>query len=154
MSSIAALIKKNVTVSPQQPVGDVVQALRKAGQNFAVVLDDDKRVAGYFTYGMLLEETLPVSLNMGIGDDMTSITLPGAPGLVRRLQRNLTAPVSAMMRKPENTVDAESSLDDAARAVRAAGGTVIVLDRATGNLAGLITEESLLSALQNTKEAP
>jgi len=48
----------------------------------------------------LLEDTLPVSLAMGgrggSEDSTVNVRIPAAPGMVKRLQRSMVSPVSAL----------------------------------------------------------
>ncbi len=152
MSCKDALVTKVPPATPDQPVEAVVKNMRKNGVTLVPVIDSDQTLVGVFSFGILLEDTLPVSLAMGgrggSEDSPINVRIPAAPGMVKRLQRSMTAPVSALMQKPRNVVHPDTPLESAIREIREAGGPVPVVERETNKFVGFVSDESVLAALE------
>ena len=145
-----ALITKTVLLKPDQTVEQALQTLRKAGLAFAPVLEEDGTLAGLFSISRLLENTLPVSVAVGAGGsgNVANITIPSAPGMAKRLQKYRQSKVSEMMQRPLRAVHANTPLDAAVRHVREMGEPAAVVDPDTGAYVGIVTESSILDALE------
>ncbi len=152
MSCKDALIDKAPMVTPDQTVEAVIKTMRGSGVSMVPVVDGERKLVGVFSYGILLEDTIPVSLAIGGGGEMggTSVRIPAAPGMVKRLRQSMLAPVSTLMQRPANLVNPDTSLEAAIREVREAGGPIAVVEPQTNKYVGVISDASLLAALEKT----
>src|ERR1700761_9686326 len=125
MSCKDALITKAPVATPDQPVEAVIKNMRKNGVTLVPVVDADQTLVGIFSFGILLEDTLPVSLAIGAKggseDAPINVRIPAAPGMVKRLQRSMLSPVSALMQRPRNVVYPDTPLESAVHHIREAG---------------------------------
>lgn len=144
-----ALVKKAVLLKPEQTVEQALSVLGKAGVTFAPVLEDGCALAGVFSVGRLLENTLPVSVAVGAGDggNVVNVMVPSAPGMAKRLQKYRNAKISEMMQRPVRTVHRDMPLEAAVRYIRETGEPAAVVDPDTGAYIGIVTETSILDAL-------
>lgn len=145
-----ALITKTVLLKPDQTVEQALQILKKASVTFAPVLEEDGTLVGLFSISRLLENTLPVSVAIGAGGagNVMNITIPSAPGMVKRLQKYRLSKISEMMQRPSQAVHQNTPLDVAVRYVREMGEPAAVVDPDTGIFVGIVTENSILDALE------
>lgn len=152
MSCKDALVEKAPVVSPDQTIDVVVKTMRTSGVSMVPVVDSDRKLVGIFSYSILLEDTLPVSLAIGAGGEMggTSVRIPAAPGMVKRLRQSMMGPVSTLMQRPANLINPDTSLESAIREVREAGGSVVVVEPQTNKYVGVVSDASLLAALEKT----
>lgn len=152
MSCKNALVEKAPVVSPDQTIDVVVKTMRTSGVSMVPVVDSDRKLVGIFSYSILLEDTLPVSLAIGAGGEMggTSVRIPAAPGMVKRLRQSMMGPVSTLMQRPANLINPDTSLESAIREVREAGGSVVVVEPQTNKYVGVVSDASLLAALEKT----
>lgn len=143
-----ALITKTVTLKPGQTVDQGLAALKKADISFAPVLEDDGTLAGVFSLSRLLENTLPVSVAVAGGGSVMNVTIPAAPGMVKRLQKYRLSKVSELMQRPARVFHPDTALDAAVHHVRGEGEPAIVVHPETGAFQGIITDNSILEALE------
>lgn len=145
-----ALITKPILLKPSQSVDQALAALKKAGATFAPVLEDDGTLAGLFSVGRVLENTLPVSVAVAVGGEgaAMNVTIPSAPGMAKRFQKYRQGTVSEMMQRPARAVYPDTPLDAAVRHIRENGEPAAVIDPATGSFIGIVTENSILEALE------
>ena len=145
-----ALVTKTVSLKSSQTVEQALQTLRKAGLSFAPVVEDDGSLAGLFSISRLLENVLPVSVAVGMGGSggNVNVTIPSAPGMAKRLQKFRQSKVSEMMQRPLRAVHQNTPLEVAVRHVREMGEPAAVVDPDTGEFVGIVTENSILEALE------
>lgn len=139
-----ALVKKVQVLSPDQMVGDALQILKKAGIRHAPVLGEGGTLEGIFSVTRVLENSLPVSLASGTG---VPVTIPSAPGMSVRLRRITNDIVAHVMNRQVRAVHPDTPIETSVRLL-AEGGPVPVLDRESGEFLGLVTDESVLAALE------
>ena len=155
MSCRDALVTNILTATSDQTVEAILKDMRKNNISLVPIIDSDNVLVGQFSIGLLLEDTLPVSLAVGgaAGGEksMTNVVIPAASGLSRRLQRSLAAPVSALMERPAYILHPDASLETAIQQVRQAGNPVPVVERDKNILLGLISQESILDSLEKNK---
>jgi CBS domain-containing protein len=153
MSCKDALAEKVPPVTPDQTVETVIKSMRNSGVSIIPVVDADNALVGVFSFGILLEDTMPVSLAVGGGGGEDApppmnVRIPAAPGMVKRLKRSMMSPVSALMQRPRNVVHPDTPLESAIREIREAGGPVPVVEPKTNEFVGFVSDESLLDALE------
>jgi CBS domain-containing protein len=145
MSCKDAMIKKVLTLKPEEAIEDALDAMKKQNVRFAPVLDKNKALLGLFSYRGLLKNIMPVSLDVAGG---ASIPLQGAPGMNKRLQSLYAQPVSVIADRQISAVTADDPVWKAHDLIVKNGGPVVVIDSKTEKFLGLITEESALDVLK------
>ena len=148
-----ALTTKVFTLRPDHTVEQALKVLRDNKAAFAPVVEDGK-LAGVFSLGRLLQNTLPVSVAMGAaagGGGFANVRIPAAPGLGRRLQKSKVSTVAEIMDRSAPAVMPDTPLDVAIRLVAQRAEPVCVVD-ASGTFLGTVTEDAILAALEKDGE--
>lgn len=150
MSCKEALVTKTVHLKPSQSVEQALAAMKKAGMTFAPVLEEDGTLAGVFSVGRVLENILPVSVAVAVGGEgaAMNVMIPSAPGMAKRFQKYRRGTVSEMMQRAPQVVHPDTPLDTVIRHVQESGEPATVVDSSTGAFVGIITENSILEALE------
>lgn len=144
------LVEKVLTLKPDQKVEPALKALGKEGVTFAPVVEDSGEFVGVFSISRLLFDVLPVSVSVGEGGSFQNIRIPAAPGMAKRLQKDLAGLVSQLMERHVPVVSPETPLETAIRHIRQQGEPVVVIDEKSGIFRGLVTEQSLLTFLKKS----
>lgn len=142
----SAVLKKNLTVSENDTVEDVLAAIQKDGVPAAVVLDDKDHFVGLFSMKILLKNLIPVSVAMSDGVEI-DIKLTAAPGVAKRLSNVKVLPVLELMDRKPVSVAPDSPIWEGVSALTRHGNPLCVVDD-QGKFHGLITYESLLNDLE------
>lgn len=143
-----ALTTKVFTLTPLHTVEQALKELKKNKTAFAPVVEDGL-LLGVFSIGRLLKEALPVSVVLGLeaGGGIPNVRIPNAPGMGKRLQRVMTSTVASVMDRTVSAVGANAPLEAAIREIAERAEPVCAVD-AEGMFLGLVTDESVLAALE------
>lgn len=141
-----ALTTKVVTLSPTHTVEKALAEMKKAKAVFAPVVEDGALV-GVFSFSRLLTAALPVSVALGLEGGGSSVRIPTAPGLGRRLQRAMGGTVAELMDRHVMAVALDAPLQAAIRHLATRAEPVCVAE-ADGTFRGVVTEEGILAALE------
>jgi CBS domain-containing protein len=152
MSIRDAMTDKFMTLSPDDGVGDAIKAMRGLGIDMAPVVDTEDRVQGIFSLSVLLRNLLPVSVTMAGGVQL-DVRIPAAPGIGKRLQRAMDMSVGEVMDRKVTGIDPQTPLWEAINALTTHGSPLMVVDSASGKIAGVITSQSVLDFMQRSEQA-
>lgn len=147
----AAIVKKSLTVKPDETVETVLKKIRKEKVNGAAIIDDDGQFIGLFSMKTLLKNLIPVSVAMADGVAL-DIKVTAAPGVAKRLGNVKPLPVTDVMNRKPNRVSPDAPLWEGVSALTKHGSPLLVIDD-NNKYHGLITYESLVENLENMKPA-
>ncbi len=143
----SAIMKKNITVSPEDTVESVLKTLKKEKVTVAAVIDEKGMLLGVFSMKSVLQSLIPVSVSMSNGVQL-DIKMTAAPGVAKRLANMKPLPVSEIMdRKPLRVVPDTPIWEGVSELVRH-GGPLVVADEG-GKFYGFITYDSFVEDLEN-----
>ncbi len=145
----SAIMKKSVTVSPEDTVESVLKTIRKAKVSVAGVIDEKGILLGIFSMKALLQNLIPVSVAMADGVQL-DIKMTAAPGVAKRLTNMQTLPVSDIMDRKPLTVVPDAPIWEGVSLLVKHGGPLVVADD-TGRFHGFITYDSFVEDLENMK---
>jgi CBS-domain-containing membrane protein len=160
MSCKDAMVKKVATVKQSDTVEKALGLLKKEASGIVPVLDDESgMVKGVFSRRQLLKEIMPVSVGIPSSGNRegfdTPVTISGAmlgaaPGLSKRLEKLLPRGVTTIAYGPFQTVRPDTPLWEGLKRIMETGESVPVIGE-DGALEGVISETSLLAALEKAK---
>ncbi len=145
----SAIVKKNITSSPDSSVEDVLKSIRKAKVHACAVIDDEGLFLGLFSIKILLKDLIPVSVAMA-GDVRIDLKVTAAPGVAKRLENSKILPVSELMDRKPAIISPDAPLWEGVSLLINNGSPLPVVDN-DGKFCGLITYDSLVEVLENIK---
>lgn len=149
----AAMIKSLITIPADQEVGSAIELLKKHSIDAAPVVGPDGKLEGVFSTRGLLKNLLPVSVTTGDEIHM-DIKVGAAPGVAKRLKKVAPLKVSELMDRKMNLVAPETPIWEGVNILVHHGAPVLVVERGTGKLIGMITEQSMIDELERIQDKP
>jgi len=147
----AAMIEKLITVKTDQEVGEAMAVLKKNDIDAVPVVDESGRLEGIVTTRTLLKNRLPVSLTTG--DDLhMDIKVGAAPGVAKRLKKIRPLKISELMERKMNVVHPETPLWEGVNLLVQYGPPVLVAEKESGKLLGMILEQSIINELERVQD--
>ena len=148
----AAIVEKATTLKADATVEKALKAMKKAGVEFAPVIEGGA-VVGLFSYQILMQNLLPVSVTMNDGIQL-DVQVQAAPGIAKRLRNALTLTVDKVMERQNfPVVYPETATWEGVNMLVRTGLPLSVVDQETEKYIGFITQESLLDELQRLQES-
>jgi len=144
----SAIVKKNITLSPDTPVEKALKTIRKEKVSAIAVIEDDGMFLGLFSMRILLKDLIPVSVIMS-GGVKIDIKVTAAPGVAKRLENVKTLPIADLMEKKPVTVFPDTPIWEGVRMLTTGEGEPLPVVDNTGKFCGLITYDSLINDLEN-----
>lgn len=140
-----------VRLAPDDNVESALQALADKKASIAVVVDPhDETVLGIFSRRVVMNELLPVSVEMG-GASMASVGVGAAPGIAMRYRNLKTTPVAALLSPSFNAIYPDTPLWEAISLILSLGEGLPVLDE-DGKLLGVVTQDDIFDGLESGRE--
>ena len=153
MACHAAIIDKALTLKMDMSVEYALKAMKKKNVDCAPVLDPDKRVAGIFSYKILMKNLLPVQIAMKDGSQM-DIQISAAPGIVKRLKNiQLVTLDQVMERQDISVVYPETPTWEGVKMMVQTDNPLIVIDPESEKYVGFISQNSMHDELERLKES-
>lgn len=152
MACHSAMIENPLSIGVDEEVGAVLTKMKKAGALYAPVVDEGGKLAGLFSYEILLKNLLPVSVAMSDGIQL-DVTVRAAPGIAKRLKKVYHLPVSDFMERKVNAVHPETPTWEGVNFLIMHGAPLLVIDSETEKLVGLMNGESALDELLRLKDS-
>lgn len=150
----AAMIDQFITLSPDDEVEKALGVMKKANIDMAPVVDGTGGVIGIFSLKTLLENLLPVSINLKDGTQLSGVTLGAAPGIAKRLKKVFPLKVSDLMERQFTAVYPDTPLwEGVSQLVQNGGRPVFVIEPKSGRPLGVITTQSALDELNRLKDS-
>ena len=151
MPCYSAIVKKLVTVSPDETVEKALKSLKKSKVSAAPVIDEQGKYQGIFSYKGLLDSLIPVSVavNDGVNIDMK---VAAAPGVAKRLWNTKLLPVQDVMERKALTVHPDEPIWEGVAKLTQHGEPLIVIDE-HDKLIGMITSASMIEELDNMENS-
>lgn len=150
-----AMITDVVTVYPDQTVGEALALFEKHKIRTVPVIDEQQHVLGLFSFGLLLDELLPISdfdkedenisrqfKHIEISLDFLGET---ATWVAHRLKHVIDKKVSDIMRDNIQTVSPESPIREGIRLLVKQGSPLPVVEN--GKLVGIISSQTAVKTL-------
>lgn len=147
----AAMIANPPALDSNISVDLALEFMAQRGVDYAPVLNDDGQPVGLFSYRGLLKNILPVSVSMGGGANM-DLTVRAAPGMAKRLKKVGVVSVSEVMDRKFGIVYPDTPTWEGINILTAQGQPLLVVDRETGKLQGMVNHQSALAELQRLKQ--
>lgn len=148
----SAMIENPLSVKSDEEVGKVLAKMKKAKARYAPVVDEDGRLAGLFSYEILLKNLLPVSVAMADGIQL-DVTVRAAPGIAKRLKKVYHLPVGDFIERKINAVHPETPTWEGINFLILHGEPLVVVEAETEKLIGLINGESAIDELIRLKDS-
>jgi CBS domain-containing protein len=149
----AAMIKKLITISADKSVEDALEILDTNKIDAIPVVGKDGKLEGVFSTRVLLRNLLPVSVTTGDSLHM-DIKVGAAPGVAKRLKKVAPLKVGELMDRKANVVAPETPIWEGVNILVHHGAPILVVERGTGKLQGMITEQSMLDELERLQDKP
>lgn len=146
----AAIVKKLITVSPDDTVEKVIAVLRKNKITAVPVVDKAGALQGFFSMKILLKNLIPVSVVMNDGVQM-DIKVSAAPGVAKRLMKVKPLPVSEIMERKYVSVIPDAPIWEGVSVLISHGGPLPVIDE-SGKFTGIMTYDSIVEALEKIQD--
>ncbi len=149
----SSMIEQLITVSADQEVGEAIEVLRKHQIDAVPVVDEGGRLEGVFSMQVLLKSLLPVSVTTSDALHM-DITVAAAPGVAKRLKRVKPLKVSDLMDRKVHVVGPETPLWEGVNLLVHHGAPVLVVDKESGKLLGMIDQRSIIDEMERVQDEP
>ena len=143
----SAVIKKSLTVSPEDTVESVLVAIKKEKVDTAAIIDSDGHFVGLFSKKILLKNLIPVSVAMADGIEI-DIKLTAAPGVAKRLGNVKALKVSELMDRKPHVIAPDAPIWEGVGELTKHGSPLSVVDE-QNKFHGLITYDSLVDHLES-----
>lgn len=143
----AAVVKKNVTISPDMRVEEALKSIKKGKVNAVAVVDDDGKFLGFFSMKVLLKNLIPVSVAMVDGVQI-DVKVTAAPGVAKRLENVKAHPVFEVMDRKPHCISPDSPIWEGVSLLTKYGSPLCVIDD-NDHFHGFITYDSLVENLED-----
>ena len=149
----AAIADKHLVLKEDVKVEKALKDLKKANVSFAAVTDKAGILVGFFSYAVLMQNLLPVSVAMADGIQL-DVTIPAAPGVAKRLKNVMPLPLLQIMeRKSIAIVYPDTPLWEGINIIAQNNMPLCVIEPESRKYIGLITPQSAFDELQRLKES-
>jgi CBS-domain-containing membrane protein len=149
----SAMLDKIITVSPGEVVEDTLEMMKKKNVEYVPVIDKEGKLLGLFSMQSLMKNLLPVSIPVGQDGIQIDMSMRAAPGIAKRLKKVGPLTVGELMERRVNVVYPETPTWEGVHQLVQHGPPLLVVDRDTGVLSGIITARSALEELQRLKDS-
>ena len=147
MSCESAMITEVITAKPDETVETVLARLSKHSLRCVPVIDDEGVLVGLFCLNKVLENLLPVAVTMPDGLQRLNFVVGAAPGIAKRLNKLKSKNISEVMDEDMYVVHPTTQSWEAIRLMVRYGSPIPVVEKDTGKLCGLISEQSSILEL-------
>lgn len=145
-----AIEKKSVTVSPETTIEEALVIIRKQNLVAVTVIDEEGAVLGLFSAKSLLSNIIPVSIAMSEGVQI-DVKIEAAPGVAKRMMKIFPLSVTEGMDRKYTRAEADAPIWEGVTKISKYGGPLVILDKEK-NFKGIVTYDSLIKTLENTKQ--
>lgn len=145
-------LKDVVTIKPDITIEDAMKLLNKKKLRAFPVIDDENKLVGMFSTRILLRHLLPVSVTMQDGLQRLDFILGAAPSIGKRLAKIKKEKVADYVHKNPVVLYEDTAMWEAVRLLTEYRSPMPVVDRETGKLTGLISDQSMLELLSKPIE--
>lgn len=149
----AAMIKKLITITADKSVEEALGVLNTNKIDAVPVVGQGGKLEGVFSTRVLLKNLLPVSVTTGDNIHM-DIKVGAAPGVAKRLKKVAPLRVGDLMDRKATVVAPETPIWEGVNMLVHHGAPLLVVERATGKLQGMITEQSMIDELERIQDKP
>ncbi len=147
MSCESAMITEVITAKPDETVETVLARLSKYSLRCVPVVDNEGVLVGLFCLNKVLENLLPVAVTMPDGLQRLNFVVGAAPGIAKRLNKLKAKNISEVMDEDMYVVHPTTQSWEAIRLMVRYGSPIPVVEKDTGKLCGLISEQSSILEL-------
>lgn len=147
----SAKIENAITVSPDTTVEKAMALLSKEKADFLAVIDDSQKLLGYFSAATLLQNILPVAVDMSTGLQL-DITLGAAPGVAKRLNNAKLTAIQEVMNNKPRVVYSETPTWEGVKILVEHGAPLFITEEGTGKFLGIMTEKSAIEDLERSMQ--
>lgn len=152
MPCSSAYIKKLTKLSPDETVADVMKLYHKKNIDGFPVVDDEGKLAGFFSLQIMLENLLPVSASLGGIQGLGGVNLRAAPGIAKRLKKLQSVPVRELMSRNPAAVNPDTALWEGVSILVETGQPVMVVEKESGKFLGMMDKYAALAELERMME--
>lgn len=152
MPCIEAMIKKVFTVNPDMTVGDVMKYLSENHIRAVPIIDGDKKLMGIFGLHKLVRDLLPGSAQVEDGLQRLDFVVGASPLIAERLAEIKKDPVSDHMATNIVVAYPDTPTMEGIRLIVKYGSPLPIIEKDSGVLMGIISEQSALERLNRMSE--
>lgn len=149
MACESAMITEVITAHPDETVETVLNRLSEHSLRCVPVIDDNGILVGLFCLKKVLENLLPVSVTMPDGLQRLNFIVGATPGIAKRLYKLKPKKISDIMDQDVYVVHPETETWEGIRLMVTYGSPIPVVEKETGKLCGLISEQSSIIEMDN-----
>lgn len=143
-----AIVANPVTGRPDQTVEEIMDVLEKNRIRTVPIVDSENKLLGLFGFDQILKGLLPVAATMEDGLQRLDFVVGAAPGIAKRLRKMKPKPVSDYMKTDCHVVYPDTPTWEAVRLLTKYGSPIPVVDRVSGKMVGIISEQSAIVDLK------
>lgn len=147
-----AMINEVLTLKPNQTVAEAMAIYKKENIRSLPVVDDNGKLVGLMGLRHVLLNLLPKSVTMDDGVRRLDFIMDAAPGIAKRLKKTLPLKVEDIMDKNPTVLERDTSLWEAVRVMAKHGSPLSIVDAETGNFAGMVSRQTLLTEMEHLIE--
>jgi CBS-domain-containing membrane protein len=136
-----------IKAHPDETVETVLNRLDEHSLRCVPVIDDEDVLVGTFHLEKVLEHLLPVAVTMPDGLKRLNFVVGASPGIAKRLHKLKPKLVKDVMEKDIYVVHPETQTWEAIRLIVNYGSPISVVERETGKLLGLISEQTVMAEM-------
>ena len=143
-----ALISNCLSANPESTVGEIIDLMKKKGAKICIVLDENKRMLGYFDFNVLLKNLLPVSLQMQGSTTNAGIVVGAAPGIAKRLKKVKPLAIHQIMERKFKKLSPNTPVWEGVQMLVEFGSPVFILEDGNDKFVGVMDDSSALEELE------
>ncbi len=152
MSCDTAMITEVITAKEDETVEEALNRLNKHSLRCLPVVNNDGALMGLLSLNKVLESLLPVAVTMPDGLQRLNFVVGASPGIAKRLNKIRAKKVSEVMNEDMYVVHPTTPTWEAIRLMVKYGSPIPVVEKETGKLCGLISEQSSIKDLDGVIE--
>ncbi len=149
MSCETAMITKIIKAHPDETVEDVLNKLDEYSLRCVPVVDSKGILVGRFCLEKVLENLLPIAVTMPDGLQRLNFVVGASPGIAKRLHKLKSKKIKDVMSEETHVVYPNTETWEAIRLMVQYGSPIPVVEKKTGALRGLISEQSAIGEMNN-----
>ncbi len=143
-----AMITEVITVNPEMTVEEAMRVLDKKRVRAVPVVDENNILMGIFSTQQIMSNLLPVSVTMEDGLQRLNFVIGASPGIAKRLKKIMPKKVKDVMSDDVVVVHPDTQIWEAIRLMVKYGSPIPVVDEKTGDLKGLLSEQSAMEEMR------
>lgn len=140
-----AMVKAIISINPENTIKQALEIFEKNNIRSLPVIDEGGKLVGLFGLKHVLLNLLPASATMQDGLPRLDFVMGAAPGIAKRLKKVYNMPVSELMDKNPMVLYPDTSTWEALRVIALHGSPISIVEKDTGNFAGMISRQSLIA---------